>query len=246
VALIFNSNVSPSEVAKGTVQAPDEKLQLGEDLTKPVLGVLLPTEEALSLLREKLLSVFGVESTLYNQTLPHIHVQHDALRLEGLYQNAGPIPGNDFHLLPSITYDESAWSAWSAFIRLETSEKEKEAGSGPLLLRHAHLRQQPGRADDALAVTDKAARLIRRFWPDATAERIKRRMNGPRFDHRETPGYQMLSWLACKDLGEEGVSSTLLSCHHPKGFYLPYHKQEVRRASKLAFRLSKIYRLAFH
>jgi hypothetical protein len=213
---------TPHEGESGSRDAPGVSTQSIQTSAKVIPGILAPNENVLHALREKFLSVFGISKLLANETLPRVHLQHDVLRLKGSYIDVSPIPGNDFHIEPSITYDESAWSA---SLRLET-ESVDESDSSCILVPYVHIRQHHQNHADAEMLITRAATIIRRFWPDASAETAKRRMLGPRFDNDQAVEYILLSWLASKDLNDEGVALTLLA-RQTDGYDMPYPNQKV-------------------
>ncbi|KAJ6443558.1 hypothetical protein O9K51_04737 [Purpureocillium lavendulum] len=157
---------------------------------------VLPSEENLSKLLDKLISVFGVESVLDGRPLPAHPLQRETFSsaVASLFR---PIPGNDFHISPSF----SCAPSWEASIRLE-----HESG-GDVTLRLCHADQHPGDPQGTLWAIGRAVTLLRTSWPDATTGLSRRRQLGPELNHPESPWDRIFAWLASKQLNplREGV-----------------------------------------
>ncbi|KAK7752297.1 hypothetical protein SLS62_005833 [Diatrype stigma] len=188
-----------------------------------VPGVLLPTQgNILETLRESFLSVFGVSSVLKDQKLPRFHLQRDLPDLGPEHTYWGPMPGNDFHIKPSIIYDRSAWSSLLQF----APSNETTRRTQPSVIPFAHLRQHPSILAGPTLTVDEAASKLRAAWPSTTINSPKRRLLGSRFTEPSSVEYAMFSWLASQDLNSEGVGLKLPL--HPRGYFISSDEKFVR------------------
>lgn len=187
---------------------------------------LLPTQENLIELSEKLLTVFGVESILGGgRRLPSQPLQREFGDIPRYVLR--PIVGNDFHVHTAFGCSPS----WKALLQLG----QDHDGLGKICLPLCDVAQHPKSEEDAPAteLVQKMAMLLWFAWPDATvAGPSKRRQLGPPFVDPELPDYQLFEWLASKDLNPvgEGVFVThLYESEHL--LYQPLRQRAVRSSS---------------
>ena len=160
---------------------------------------LLPTQQNLSELLVKLLTVFGIESVLDGEVLPRQPLQREIGK--NLRPALRPMVGNDFHIQTAFGTDHS----WKALLQLDQGDD-----STKISLPLCHVAQHPGTDDAAAAIrlVEHMAKLLRYTWPDANVGALsKRRQLGPPFVDSDGTDYHLFRWLASKDLNpvSEGV-----------------------------------------
>ncbi|KAH6646846.1 hypothetical protein BKA67DRAFT_580717 [Truncatella angustata] len=176
-------------------------------------GVLLPTSQTtLTAIQEQFLSIFDVPAIFTSEKLPSTLTQPDRTDTDPFGTKPYPIPGNDFHAEPSITYDLSAWSSLLQLHSMDRSTKHLSPLVVPLDRIGNHPDLTPSRV---LEVAESICKL----WPDSHIAPVSRRLLGPRFNDSESVEYRMISWLASKDVNLESVRLDML-LHHPSGYYL--------------------------
>ena len=182
---------------------------------------VLPTQENLSELLEKLLTVFGIESILEAKQLPGQPLQRETgdVRRHAFR----PMVGNDFHVQTSFGLSPS-WTAWIQF--------DQDAWT-KLCLPFCDVALQPKSQENATVSVQQMAKLLRAAWPDANVDGpSKYRQLGPPFVDTDLPDYRLFRWLASKDLNPvyEGVCLTHLNSY--KGWlYQPLRQKTVRSSS---------------
>jgi hypothetical protein len=186
------------------------------------LSQLLPTQRNLSVLLEKLLTVFGDESILEEgKELPSQPLQREIGDVPRY--NLRPMVGNDFHVQTSFGSEPS----WKALMQLE----QDDGSSDQMCLPLCDVAQHP-KLENATATksVQQMAKLLRSAWPDAKVEGpSKRRQLGPPFVDPDLPNYQVFRWLASKDLNPVSEGIFLVSLYDSNGWlYRPLRQIAVR------------------
>ncbi len=186
------------------------------------MSQLLPTQENLSELLEKLLSVFGVESILKGGVLPDQPLQREVGSAPRHVLR--PMVSNDFHVQTAFSTSPS----WKALLQLDSGDE-----SGRICLPLCDVAQHH-RSEEATAtkLVEQVAHLLRSAWPNATVGHSKRRQLGPPFVDPDTPDHQLFRWLASKDLNPDGEGVFLADLHHWVDLlYQPLRQKPVRFSS---------------
>lgn len=181
---------------------------------------LCVTEEILSKLLDKVLSVFDVEGISRGGENPPHAIQRECGPEESSPRfKLRPMSGNDFDIESNMTISPS----WEAILQLDRhdknhSDKAPYDGSSRSLFLHSEANRrlliqftkcklQPMAEEVALQHIRQAASLLDSAWPDATLGPSRRRQLGPAFSDPESLDYVLSRWLASKQLNPvyEGV-----------------------------------------
>ncbi|KAJ2896996.1 hypothetical protein MKZ38_005059 [Zalerion maritima] len=175
-------------------------------------GRLLPKQDILLDLREKLLSVFDVASVLASKTLPLYCLQRDITPpvLGPDRAPVGPFPGNDFHVFPSIVFEPESWAACLQFEDGVSAADDPPRQPLQVPLSHHKYNRPPGA--NAVEDVEAAAKRVLGLWPDdGMTPTWPRWRLGPQLSDPQSPLYHTYHWLCSKPLNGEVVDARILS-----------------------------------
>ncbi|KND93768.1 hypothetical protein TOPH_01947 [Tolypocladium ophioglossoides CBS 100239] len=162
---------------------------------------VLPTQENLSEVLDKLLAIFEVESILDGRKLPLHPLQREFKDSPDSRHILRPISGNDFHVSPSFTVSPPSWGA--------ILQLEQTGWCSNICVPLCHIEQHPRLDQNVTGIqkVEQAATLLRAAWPDASIGPSRRRQLGLDFYDSASASYQLFRWLASKQLNpiSEGI-----------------------------------------
>ncbi len=181
---------------------------------------LTPTQQNLSHLLEKLLTVFGVRSILEDGYRASDPIQ-DNIDIDFMIESMfGLDLGNEPQLQASVVVSPP----WKALLQLD---QDGEPDKVCLPLCNLTLRPEFSDKTTVTKLAEQAAQLLRSAWPKADdVGPSKYRQFGPPFADPDMPDYQLFRWLASKDLSEYVFLADLY--HSENMFYRPLGQKPVR------------------